>query len=172
MQPRGLDAVRPQARVLMLLMAGFALGLGLLVYASDRPAGSAMLLPRFATLRGGPLFGAVGSWLPSFVHPFAFGLLSAAASRRRASPAYGVVAAWWAVNLAFELGQHPFIRTQVVQALQAGFGSHEPASALSRYVVKGHFDAADVFALTAGALAAAGVLRLLQPRENSHARRP
>ena len=152
----------------MLLTAAAALGLGLLFYLSDRPAGSAMLLPHAATLGHGPLFGAVGAWLPSFLHPFAFGLLSAAASRRRATPAYGAVAAWWAVDLSFELGQLPQLSAPLSQALQSGFGPLAPAQALSRYLVNGRFDAADVLALSAGALAAAGVLRLLHRRESRH----
>ena len=152
----------------MLLMAGVALGLGLLVYLTDRPAGSAMLLAHAVPLGHGPLFGAVGSWLPSFIHPFAFGLLSAAAARRLATPAYGAVAAWWAVDLAFELGQLPQLSAPLSQALQSGFGPLEPVQAISRYLVNGRFDAADVMALSAGALAAACLLRLLHRRESSH----
>src|SRR5690349_18279042 len=93
--------VRPTAPVLMLLFAGLALGLGLLVYLADREATGAMLLPRAAALGTGPLFAAAGAWLPSFIHPFAFGLLSAAALPRRNRPAYGAVVGWWAVDLAF-----------------------------------------------------------------------
>lgn len=155
----------------MLLTAAAALGLGLLVYLGDRPAGSAMLLPDAATLGHGPLFGAAGAWLPSFIHPFAFGLLSAAASRQRATPAYGAVAAWWVVDLAFELGQLPQLSaplSQALLALQSASLPLPPAQALSRYLVNGRFDTADVLALSAGALAAAGVLRLLHRRETRH----
>lgn len=72
-----------------------ALAAGLLVYAADRDPARAMLFPSFAALHSGPVFGAVGSWLPSFVHPLAFSLFTVAAMRPRARPPYGVCAAWW-----------------------------------------------------------------------------
>ena len=159
---------RLTAPVLMLLLAGLALVLGLLVYLADRRASGAMLLPRAAALGTGPLFAAAGAWLPSFIHPFAVSLLSAAALPRRDGPAYGAVVAWWAVDLTFELGQLPQFSTPIAQALQASLGSHEPAQALSRFLLYGRFDPADVMALTAGAMAAAGVLRQLYRWENRY----
>jgi hypothetical protein len=152
-------------------MAGIALCLGLLVYVAERSAAHTMLLPRFAALGGGPHFAAITQWLPSFIHPFAFSLLSAAALRRRVAgghPPYIVCAFWWAVNLAFELGQHPRFGTPLVDALQASWGQHPLAVAIAQYCLHGRFDWADIGALSAGALAAAAVLRLLHTCEDIH----
>jgi hypothetical protein len=77
-------------------------------------------------------------------------------------------AAWWAVNLAFEFGQLPQFSAPITKALQFSFGSHEPAQALSRSLLNGSFDPADVLALSTVALAAAGLLRWLHRRESGH----
>jgi hypothetical protein len=115
----------PRRLTCLLAMAGIALCLGLLVYVAERSTTHTMLLPRFAAQGGGPHFAAITQWLPSFIHPFAFSLLSAAALRHRVTggqPPYTVCALWWAVNLAFELGQHPRFSTPLADALQAGWG--------------------------------------------------
>ena len=76
------------APVILAVVGSLGLVLGVLVYVTDRDSTHAMLLPALATLATGPVFGVVGPWLPSFAHPFAFSLLTAAAMRRSISPAY------------------------------------------------------------------------------------
>ena len=51
--------------------------IGLWVYLADRAPGHAMWVPAWPRLGGGASFGVIGQWLPSFVHPFAFILLTA-----------------------------------------------------------------------------------------------
>ena len=150
-------------------MGCLALAVGMLVYMTDRDAVHAMLFPSIASLDTGPIFGALGPWLPSFVHPFAFSLLTAAALQRAASPAYGACAAWWAVNIAFELGQRPQISGGLTQLLHGAFGPTTLTRALSNYFVRGTFDVGDIVATTAGALAAAGLLYLVHRPENQDA---
>jgi len=165
-------AVRPfRRRALLLLVSGSALCLGLLVYLADRRAADTLLLPGFAALGTGPLFGIIAQWLPSFIHPFAFSLLSAAVMRRRVASGlapFSICALWWAVNLAFEVGQHPRFSAPIADALQFGLGLNALTVALSRYFLHGHFDWGDVAAVSAGALAAAAVLWLLDASEDRH----
>ena len=158
-------------RPAVLVAAGcFAIALGLLVYAADRPAGHALLIPAFPALTGGRLFGTLGQWLPSFVHPFAFSLFTAAALPSRATPRYGACIAWCAVNLAFEVGQHPQISGRLAKVVHDVLGQSPPAGALANYFVRGTFDVGDIAAVILGALAAAAVLRLIQPvPESTHA---
>ena len=148
-------------------MACAALMLGVLVYLADRPAGSATALPAGAWSRGAAaLFGAVGAWLPSFVHPFAFALATVALRPVGGASAYRVCAAWWAVDVAFESGQQPAAAHAIAAVLQAGFGEAWPARALANYFLRGTFDRADLLAATAGALTAAWVIHLvLRPRK-------
>jgi hypothetical protein len=154
---------------LLLTLGGLALGLGLLVYAADRawsPWISAVAMAWF----GGSLFGALSGWLPSAVHPFAFSLFTAAFTTPSASPAYRVCAAWWAVNVAFELGQHPRLGVAIASTLYGNFGHTAWVRALAEFFLRGRFDVGDLVAATLGALAAAAVLRAVHQRKGRHAR--
>jgi len=146
-----------------------ALAAGALVYLADRDPARAMALAGFAALAVGPLFGAAGGWLPSFVHPFAFSLFSAAAWPRAARPAYGACVFWWAINLAFEAAQAPPLRDALTATLHPGPDAVAPVRWLLRFAQQGRFDPADVLAVSAGALAAAGLLHFLNRMEKPHA---
>jgi hypothetical protein len=127
-------------------LGGALLALGLLVYLADRPAGHAMLLPAWPRLAEGGWFGSVGQWLPSFVHPFAFSLLTVAALGPSPRPRYGVCVAWGVVNAAFELGQLPQAAAAIAAALHDGVLPASLSRALAAYFVQGRFDAADLAA--------------------------
>lgn len=152
-EPSGRAQAVPLAALGCLAMA-----FGLLVYAADRNPSSVLLFPAFATLAGGPHFGAAGSWLPSLVHPFAFSLFTAAAIASPKRPVYGACAAWWAVNVGLELAQHERLGPPIAQALHRLFGPAAPADALANYLLRGTFDSADIVAASLGSLAAAAVL--------------
>ena len=161
---------RPSRTASLAALGGVALALGVLVYLIDRNPANAMLLPAWPRFGGGAVFGSVGQWLPSLIHPFAFSLLTAAALAPSATPRYGVCAAWCAVNAAFELGQLP----QIAAALAAALRENRLPPALTRpladYFLHGSFDVADLAAVVLGSLAAAAVLHLLHEPEADHAR--
>jgi hypothetical protein len=158
-----------QRGVLWLKGSG-ALGLGMLVYLCDRPASQALLMPQLGFLAGHSWFGIAGQWLPSFVHAFAFGLFSAALLAPRPRWVFGACGFWFAVNAAFEIGQHPQVRGPLAAALQRGFGEGPVVRACQNYFLRGTFDVADLVAAALGALLAAGVLhRLLIQRSENHA---
>ena len=149
---------------------GSALALGALVYALDRGGLPPVSTPgAMAAAVAAPWFGAIGGWLPSLVHPFAFSLFTAALRAPGAPPAYGACAAWGLVNLAFELGQHPRVGPVLAAQLEAAFGPAAGARALADYFTRGRFDPADLAAAVAGALAAAVWLRAASAREDRHA---
>ena len=161
----------PTSCLVRALCGGVALAVGALVYWTDRDPVNAPLIPAFATLAGMHLFGALGGWLPSFVHPLAFSLFSAALLEPRARPEYGACAFWFAVNAAFEIGQHPQVRGPLAHALRHGFGDGWLTRALENYFLRGTFDPGDLVAAALGAALAAGILRSLRVyRGNQHAR--
>jgi hypothetical protein len=161
-------ADRPRREVALPLAAVASLALAMLVYMADRSPARVALLPAVLALGIGPTFGALGLWLPSFAHPFAFGLLTAALRAPDAAPAYGACLGWWAVNVAFEVGQHPDVAPRVAEAAQRlGFddGWTRP---LTGYLLHGTFDGGDLLAATLGALAAAALVRAVHRQEVLH----
>ena len=156
--------------VLLAAIACLALAVGVLVYLTDRDTSHAVLIPAVGALAGSHLFGALGQWLPSFVHPFAFSLFTAAALPPRSASRYGACAAWCAVNVAFELGQHPRVSARLAEALQGSFAQTALTRPLANYFLRGTFDVGDIVAAVIGAFAAAGVLHFMQrASENDHA---
>ena len=103
------SSFRPSAgpSVRLAALGCLALAAGTLVYLTDRDPSRAALIPAIPALAGLGLFGGPGAWLPSFVHPFAFSLFTAAIQPARRSPAYWACALWWAINVAFEIAQAP-----------------------------------------------------------------
>jgi len=146
-----------------------ALAVGLVVYLTDRDPSHATLIPAVAALAGSNLFGVLGQWIPSFVHPFAFSLFTAATYPSRTSAGYPVCVAWWAVNVVFEVAQYPGTNRAVAEATESVFGQSWPARLLSSYVLRGTFDVGDLIAATAGAVAAASVLCLAHRLQVKHA---
>ena len=148
-------------------IGGVAIAVGLLVYLADREPSRAALIPTVALLTGSNVFGRLGGWLPSFVHTFAFSLFTAAALPERAAPRYGACVVWFAVNVAFEIGQHPLVSMRLAEALQGSLGGMPFARPLAGYFVHGTFDPGDIIAALLGALAA-GVVLLLHPRQKDN----
>lgn len=160
----------PRATWVLAALGGFTLAVAMLVYMADRDPAAALLFPTIAALHGGPVFGALGAWLPSFVHPFAFSLLTAAVLPARSDWRLTACAAWGVVNVGFEVGQHPDVGARLADWLQSDGSASPLTRALSNYFVRGTFDVADIVAALLGAAAAAGVLCWMRgPLEKHHA---
>lgn len=157
------------SRHAVLWLAGSAaLVFGMLVYLCDRLASHASLLPQLGALAGQRWFGAAGGWLPSFVHPLAFSLFCAALLAPRQRLEYGVCAFWFAVNAAFEVGQHPQVRGPLADALRHGIGQGPIARTVESYFERGTFDLADLVAAALGAALAATLLHRLRTQQANH----
>ena len=142
-----------------LIAVGFiALALGVLVYLTDRDPAHSALIPALSPLGSLQLFGAVGAWLPSLLHPFAFALFTAALQPAGAAPAYWACALWWAAGVAFEAAQLPPVGSALRPMLEVLPLPSAWISLVGSYMAFGTFDVADVIATTAGACAAAAVL--------------
>jgi hypothetical protein len=135
-----------------------ALGLGVLVYLTDRDTSRTLLIPTLPALAASHWFGVAGQWLPSALHAFAFSLFTAAALPPGGASRYGACLAWCAVNVAFEFGRYPLVGAPLAQALQSAFGHGPVSDALAGYFLRGTFDVGDIAAAVVGALAAAAVL--------------
>ncbi len=144
----------------VLATAGLALLLGAAIYLVDRPAGSAWLVPSaWQAAKPGRGFGAVGQWLPSLVHAFAFSVLTAWLLPRRAGCAAAACLGWALVDSLAEIGQHSAVSAPLAAALAAAFDSAPLAARLARYFTQGTFDPADLAAALAGSALAYLALR-------------
>jgi len=145
------------------------LGVGVLVYVVDRPAGATALPENLTffqpTIR---FFGVLGQSLPSFVHVFAFSVLTTAllgASRRVAIAA---CAGWALVNAAFEFGQHPLIAARLSQLTPSWFGNIPILARTQGYFLYGTFDPLDLLFIALGALSAYLLMKRMQLWRVSH----
>jgi hypothetical protein len=142
--------------------------MGVLVYLADRPSAHAILMPDIAPWTGRPLFGALGQWLPSLVHPLAFSLFTAAALKPGVAARVGACVAWSAINVAFELGQHPALRPLWTQALASGTGPGAIRRSVLNYFLLGTFDPFDVLAAILAAPAAVAIISFVDRRQGAH----
>lgn len=155
-------------RAQWVALAAAALLLGLAIYLTDRAAGHAIWIPAVPALAGRLSFGALGGWMPSLLHPFAFALLTVAARAPHPRPAYGACLAWWAVNVVFEAVQHPLLSGPLAAFVAESDVTATLLRPFAAFAVRGTFDTGDIVAATLGALAAAAVLALSHRLETHH----
>lgn len=155
-----------------LLIGATALVLGLLVYLADRdPARSALLGSSWPAWRLA-WFGAAGGWLPTLLHTFGFGLLSAAAWPPHRAAARWSCVFWALVNLLFELGQHPAWQRPLAAAVDSLDDRWGAAAATARLLAQGRFDPGDLVAAAAGAALAMAWLSLCSRAVSPRAAQP
>ena len=149
-------------------MGCVALSVGLIVYLVDRVGSHAVLVAPIATLGGRNLFGALGQWLPSFAHPLAFSLFTAAVLRPGAAAYGGACAFWGMVNVAFEVGQHPALSARWTAALHGSAGDWAIGRLVLNYFLNGTFDVYDICAAMLGSLVAGVVLYFSDRFKGAH----
>jgi hypothetical protein len=129
------------------------LAFGAVFYMVGRPVGHAYLLisaPQFLKTPI-PSLGGIGGWLPSFLHVFAFTLLTTALlSRRSLRASAGVATAWCVTDALFELGQHPAVAPLIAAALPTWFAGVPLLENTGPYFLRGSFDPLDLAATVAG----------------------
>ena len=136
-------------------LATAALAVGVAVYLLDR-GGRVEFVPIALThsLVTHRVFGGLAGSLPSFVHVFAFALLTAAVLKPWPRFASLSCLAWVLIDVLFELGQLHTVAA-VLAAHLPGPGGHPWLLAqLRSYFVSGTFDTLDLAAAVAGGMAA------------------
>ncbi len=136
-----------------------ALGLGSLLYLLDRPVDRTYFIPQFladaAQPNGGAsLFGSLGQQLPTFLHVFAFCLLTAALLRVGVRGSIAICSGWLIIDAAFEIGQHPDIAPVLAQWMPDWFSAAPVLENTAGYFLHGRFDPYDLVSIAAGALLA------------------
>lgn len=146
-----------------------ALAVGTLVYLIDRDPN---LVPFFShfSLYGliPPVFGTKGLSLPTFTHVFALSLLTVAVLGSRRLAALAVCCSWLAIDMAFEVAQHPAIATHLSAAIDAGPAWLSALDPVRRFAIYGTFDTLDLFSIFLGAGLAFALIHLVSGSPDEH----
>ena len=159
-----------KAETYQLIAALSALLLGLLVYLFERPAESVYMFAVFSysATHHFDLFGIIGQWLPSFVHTYAFILLTVIVVGNGPRIIFISSLFWVGIGSLFEWGQHPTVSAQLVKHIPDWFSGIPLLENSVNYFQFGTFDPMDLLATLAGALAAYKTYQLTQNKESSY----
>lgn len=149
----------------MLLGAG-VLGLGMLVYILDRPAGTTYFLPEVISLfpTTPRVFGTVGNQLPTFLHVLAFCLITSGVLGCGRRGALFVCLFWLTIDAAFEIGQQPSVASELIAHIPGWFAAVPILSNTANYFSRGRFDPADLASIVLGAVCAYFLIHYLLGR--------
>jgi len=140
----------------LLVVATGALGVGVLVYVLDRQAEFVYFVPAWLSLHNhaGSVFGSISDYLPTFIHVYAFILLTVVVAVPAITKLIPVCLVWFTLDSLFEVAQ--------LNPVAQWIGSHTPGwfngipilENTANYFLMGTFDALDLLSIAAGTLAA------------------
>ena len=136
--------------------AVMALSIGVLVYLLDRQPEHIYFIPDVLAIPHSSydVFGYIGNQLPTFVHVYAFTLLTVAIIGSGPYLTPTVCAAWTVIDCLFEIGQ----QTQVAQWLSSfipeWFQGLPFLEVTSSYFTSGTYDVLDIISILLGAFTA------------------
>lgn len=145
---------RPE--VLQIAVAIGVLAIGVLVYLLDRQPGSVYFIPDWIALanNSSPMFGEIGNYLPTFVHAFAFILLTAIVVAPTSSQVVLICLTWFAVDSFFEIAQITPIAQWITGHVPDWFAGIPFLENTAVYFLAGTFDFLDLVSIAMGAVAA------------------
>ena len=133
-----------------------ALAVGVWVYLVERDPQRVYLLAGFIpeSLPSPLHLGTIAGVLPEFIHVYAFSLLTALLLPSTPRHTLGACLAWFVVDSAFEIAQHPAIAPMIVAVLPGWFEQVPLLDNTVAYFRHGTFDPLDLAAVAVGAQAA------------------
>ena len=133
-----------------------ALFIGVGVYLLDRQPESAYFMAHWMILGDSaqPFFGDLGNHLPTFVHVYAFILLTAVVVAPSRAFAIAICIFWLVIDSVFELAQIRFIAQGVANLAPEWFRAIPFLENTSDYFLAGTFDVLDLYSIAAGSVAA------------------
>ena len=143
------------ARIVQVSAGMGALLLGVMVYLVDRSPDSVYFIPSWLSMSGyfNQVFGVIGNYLPTFVHPFAFILLTSAFVEPKNKNILIICWAWFTIDSLFEFAQMTSVAQWLVTVVPA-FNNIPVLENTQNYLVNGTFDALDVLSMLLGTVAA------------------
>lgn len=146
---------QPPKRALTITIGLAALVLGAFVYLVDRNPSSVYFIPAGLSQWKGQqsVFGVIGNFLPTFVHPFAFICLSAAFIELNKRNIVLTCLAWLFIDSVFELVQMTVV-AQYLLGIIPSFSGIPILENTHNYLLHGSFDVFDLFSIVLGTIAA------------------
>jgi hypothetical protein len=148
-----------QLVVIQISLAGVALLVGVLVYLLDRQPEHIYFVPHWLAkaVSGDTYLGELSNYVPSFVHVFAFILLTMAIVIPL--PFYrryliGVCVLWYAIDSLFEIAQMDAIASVITTHVPKGFAGIPFLENTANYFLTSTFDGLDLVSIGLGAMAA------------------
>ena len=144
-------------RQIEIFTLGFsALSVGVLIYVFDRQPEFIYFLPGWLSLNSQPggLFGNIGYYLPTFLHVYAFILLTAVVAVPSITKLFPVCLAWFTLDTLFEVAQLDTIAQWLAIHTPAWFAGIPFLENSTSYFLLGTFDAIDLLSIAAGTVAA------------------
>ena len=133
-----------------------ALFIGVFVYSLDRQPESVYFISSWMALGDNinPFFGAIGDQLPTFVHVYAFILLTMAVVSPSREYVLPICLFWLILDSLFELAQITVIAHWITGQVPEWFDAIPFLENTSAYFLGGTFDVFDLCSIAVGTLAA------------------
>lgn len=156
-----------RSRIYQFIAAMFALILGLCIYLFDRNPETVYFISNRFSLEGetNPIFGAIGNYLPAFLHVYAFILLTVVVFAKSHRQILIICAGWLIIDSLFEIGQVDFIAESIASHTPGWFTGVPFLENTSNYFLMGTFDILDLLSIAAGTLAAYITTNLSKERQ-------
>lgn len=145
--------------VVLISLAVSALVIGVVVYLFDRHADSIYFVPEWLVFTNNPqsFFGIVGQHIPTFVHVYAFILLTLVVitdSQEYLRYILPVCLFWLALDGLFEIAQIKIIGTWIANNTPQWFEGIPFLENTSAYFLSSTFDVGDLASIVLGAISA------------------
>jgi hypothetical protein len=149
----------PHPAVTQIFLAFAALTIGVLVYLLDRRPEQIYFIPQWLanTVKGNSFVGTLGDYLPTFVHVYAFILLTMAIVvplQQYRRYLVSVCVFWFSMDSLFEIAQVDTIARVIAAGVPAWFEGIPFLENTAQYFLASTFDVLDLVSIGAGALAA------------------
>jgi hypothetical protein len=140
----------------LFVVATGALGVGVLVYVFDRQAEFVYFLPGWLSLhtQAGSIFGSIGDYLPTFIHVYAFILLTVIVAVPAITKLIPVCLAWFTLDTLFELAQIDTIARWIAMYTPSWFNGIPFLENTANYFLMGTFHVYDLASIAIGTIAA------------------
>lgn len=149
------------------IIALISLCVGVLVYVLDRQVESVYFLTEWFSLNNEPihLFGSAGDYLPTFIHAYAFILLTVAVATPSIINAIFACMAWFTIDSLLEVGQIDSIAQWIALHTPDWFSDIPFLENTTDYFLTGTFDVLDLVSIAAGTLAAYLTFKLAEKHQ-------